>query len=162
MVAMPRRRRRLRMRPWLPSLRFFFVGCFVLAVLDFIFDSPRRERVAVALLFPPRCCCLLCFLRQNHGTSRTSSRHKPELPFIATVLDYGHPGISDTTQNCRNTLYSVNRATIALNIPFPVISGPEKPPHQQYELGRLIAKEREFHQQRMTQKGPFASLVERS
>ena len=85
-----------------------------------------------------------------------------ELPFIATDLDYGHPRISDTPQNCRSTLVSVNRATIALNIPFPVTSGPAKPPHQQYELGHLITKEREFHLQRMTQKRPFASLVERS
>ena len=76
-------------------------------------------------------------------------------------MDYGHPGISDTTQNFHNTLVSVNRATIALNIPFPVISGPAKPPHQQYELGHLITKEREFHLQRMAQKRPFASLVAR-
>ena len=51
---------------------------------------------------------------------------------------------------------------IRLNIPFPVISGPAEPPQQQYELGHLITKEREFHLQRITQKRPFVSLVERS
>ena len=60
-----------------------------------------------------------------------------------------------------NTLVPVNGATIAVNIPFLVISGPAKPPRQQHELGHLITKEREFHLQRMTQKRRFASLVER-
>ena len=56
---------------------------------------------------------------------------------------------------------SGERAAIAVNIPFLVISGPAKPPRQQHELGHLITKEREFHLQRMTQKRRFASLVER-
>ena len=56
---------------------------------------------------------------------------------------------------------SGERATVAVNIPFLVISGPAKPPRQQHELGHLITKEREFHLQRMTQKRRFASLVER-
>ena len=82
-------------------------------------------------------------------------------PFIATGLDCGHLGISDDHQNFLNTLAPVNGATMAVNIPFLVISGPAKPPRQQHELGHLITKEREFHLQRMTQKRRFASLVER-